>query len=86
MLTEFGREYRGMKFASTRGEKGEEVRKRIERWKDSVESAHRITSGFSKRRVSRTKRRLTEEDILKDDRLLRQAEEVAIASFRSSRI
>ncbi|KAE8444008.1 hypothetical protein EG329_001137 [Mollisiaceae sp. DMI_Dod_QoI] len=42
VLTEFGRGYRGIKPKRTSGEKGEDVRKRIERWKASVERAHRI--------------------------------------------
>ena len=43
VLTEFGREYRGMKPKRTRGEKLEEVRKRIERWKERVERAQSNT-------------------------------------------
>lgn len=39
VLTEFGRGYRGMNPKRTSGEKGEDVRKRIERWKASVERA-----------------------------------------------
>lgn len=42
MLTEFGREYRGVKPEITRGENGEEVRNRIERWKARVEKAQRM--------------------------------------------
>jgi len=40
VLTEFGREYRGMSPNSTRGESGDEVRKRIDMWNANVESAH----------------------------------------------
>jgi broad specificity phosphatase PhoE len=46
VLTEFGREYCGMRFKRTRGESGEDVRKRMERWKERVERAQRITSKF----------------------------------------
>jgi len=46
VLTEFGREYRGMRFERTRGESREEVRKRMERWKESVERAQRITRAY----------------------------------------
>lgn len=42
MLTEFGREYLGMKPKSTSGDNGEEVRKRIDRWNDSVDRAQRM--------------------------------------------
>lgn len=34
-----------MRLLRTRGESGEEVRKRIERWKERVERAQRITRG-----------------------------------------
>jgi hypothetical protein len=40
--TEFGRLYFGRKPKNTRGESGDEVRKRIERWKLRVERAQRI--------------------------------------------
>lgn len=43
VLTEFGREYRGMRPKRTSGESGEELRKRIERWKDHVERAQSTT-------------------------------------------
>jgi hypothetical protein len=43
VLTELGREYRGIRFERTSGERGEEVRKRMERWKDRVERAQRTT-------------------------------------------
>jgi hypothetical protein len=43
VLTEFGREYRGMKPVRTSGEMGEEVRNRMEMWKARVERAQRIT-------------------------------------------
>jgi len=42
VLTEFGREYRGISLNRTRGERGEEVRKRIERWNESVDRAQRM--------------------------------------------
>lgn len=42
VLTELGREYRVVNPKRTRGESGEEVRKRIDRWKASVERAQRI--------------------------------------------
>jgi hypothetical protein len=42
VLTEFGREYCGISPKRTRGERGEEVRKRIERWKERVERAQRM--------------------------------------------
>lgn len=45
--TEFGRGYRGMRLLRTRGESGEEVRRRIERWKERVERAQRITGVVS---------------------------------------
>jgi hypothetical protein len=41
--TEFGRGYRGMRLLRMIGESGEEVRKRIERWKERNEMAQRIT-------------------------------------------
>jgi hypothetical protein len=42
VLTEFGREYCGISPNRIRGERGEEVRKRIERWKERVERAQRM--------------------------------------------
>lgn len=42
MLTEFGREYRGTRLKNTKGEKGDEVRKRMEMWKASVDVAQSI--------------------------------------------
>jgi len=42
VLTEFGLEYRGINPNRTSGERGDEVRKRIERWKESVETAQRM--------------------------------------------
>jgi hypothetical protein len=44
VLTELGREYRGMNENLTRGLKYDDVRNRMEKWKESVESAQRITS------------------------------------------
>jgi hypothetical protein len=41
--TELGREYRGRRPRNDNGLKGEDVRKRIEMWKASVEREHRIT-------------------------------------------
>ncbi|RFU35606.1 hypothetical protein B7463_g665, partial [Scytalidium lignicola] len=43
VLTEFGRGYRGINPVKTRGETGEDVRNRIERWKARVERAQRTT-------------------------------------------
>jgi hypothetical protein len=42
VLTEFGREYLGVNPERTRGERGDEVRKRIDRWKARVEKAQRM--------------------------------------------
>ena len=42
--TEFGRVYWGIVDVRTSGEKGEEVRKRIDRWNESVERAESITN------------------------------------------
>jgi len=42
VLTELGRENLGIRPNSTRGDNGEEVRSRIERWKARVDRAHRI--------------------------------------------
>lgn len=41
--TEFGREYRGINFVMLSGEKTDEVRKRMLRWKAKVDKAQRIT-------------------------------------------
>lgn len=41
--TEFGREYCGRMPKKERGEKREEVRKRIEKWNAMVERVHRRT-------------------------------------------
>lgn len=41
--TEFGREYRGIRFVMLSGEKTDEVRKRMLRWKAKVDKAQRIT-------------------------------------------
>lgn len=41
--TEFGREYRGISFVMLSGEKTDEVRKRMLRWKAKVDKAQRIT-------------------------------------------
>lgn len=41
--TEFGREYRGRNPRSPSGEKGDEVRKRMDRWKARVERVQSIT-------------------------------------------
>lgn len=41
--TELGREYRGRNPRSPRGEKGDEVKKRMDRWKARVERVHNIT-------------------------------------------
>lgn len=43
VLTELGREYRGMNESRTRGLNGDDVRNRMEKWKESVESAQSIT-------------------------------------------
>jgi hypothetical protein len=56
----------------TRGESGEDVRKRIERWKESVERAQSITVN-DQGNSGRQKWPPTEEDILKEDGLLREA-------------
>ena len=41
--TELGREYVRIRPRWFRGEKGDDVRNRIERWKARVEKVHRIT-------------------------------------------
>lgn len=46
VLTELGREYRGMSPKRTSGEKWEEVRNRMETWNERVERAQRITERF----------------------------------------
>lgn len=43
VLTELGREYRGIKLPSTRGDSGDDVRNRMDRWKERVDRAQRIT-------------------------------------------
>ena len=75
-----------MKPKRTRGEKLEEVRKRIERWKERVERAQSNTIFSMLAEPIHTyisceeaKRSLhTKEDILEDDGLLRQPQEIRI--------
>jgi hypothetical protein len=43
VLTLLGRAYVGSSEKRCKGEKGEDARKRIERWKERVENAQRIT-------------------------------------------
>jgi broad specificity phosphatase PhoE len=76
VLTELGRAYVGSMPRSRRGERGEEVRKRIEMWKASVETAQRTTVIVSSSKYTMGCMRHTEEDILVDNRLLGQATKI----------
>jgi hypothetical protein len=78
--TELGRGYRGMRFRRTNGEKGEDVRRRIERWKDMVERAQSITALISHSSKSWEVWR-TEEYILHHNGLVRETDEVAVVLF-----
>jgi hypothetical protein len=74
--TELGRGYVGSSPANASGEKGLDVRKRMERWKARVERVQRRTVGRQWMRVVffflRGGGALTEEEILKHNRLLCQ--------------
>lgn len=50
--TEFGRGYRGRMPRRPRGENGDDVKKRMDRWKERVETVQRITkSGIQFRQL-----------------------------------
>jgi hypothetical protein len=78
--TEFGRGYRGVRLLRTRGESGLEVRRRIERWKERVERAQRITVDVNEC-SGKVKGLHTEKEILDDYGLLGEAEEIAVVCF-----
>jgi len=85
--TELGRACRGMMPRALSGDSGEDVRKRILRWKAMVEMAHRITvrqdvSASVQMRAGGLVDQRTEEEILKHYGLLRELAQVAFAGER----
>jgi hypothetical protein len=78
--TELGRGYRGRRLVSVSGERGEDVRKRMEMWKARVDRAQRMTRELSA--SNNTVGRLayqgyhTKEEVLEHNRLLRKLAQV----------